>query len=709
MKQHKIKIILTILLVSLIGCSKEECLFTGEDNYISSFQLKQGDLTFNANITGGDIIVTVPENLSLEGAVATVTLSENATITPTPSTIDRWEDEQFFTVTSYNGKSNSYTYRIVRNSISKDGDIVLLTQADVEALAELNLNEINGNLIIGAAAGLDSVYTLAPLAGLKSVKYSLIINATYAGENLAGLEDIELLGELQVRSNMRLRSLSFPKLISVMTDLTVSQSWIRTLDFPELVNIDKGLQITTSDSLVSMAFPKLNNIVQNMTVQGSWGVNKLEAVEFPALTKVGGDINITNWREVTKVNMPNLESTVALSVTSLPKNESLVIPKLKSTLGNLSISSNTILTDLDLSLLRFIDGDFRFENNNAIEHLNGLRTLEEATGEIFISNLAALKNIDGLKSLTTIGKRLYLSNWPVLEDAKLTGISNIGSVGGEIIISQIPFSHFSGLALTRTGTLSLYGNGVTSIEEIDVRNLEIETALNIQNITTPFTLKGKDICNYNLNISGSSLNLEGFKEVKAFTYNLSANQGATQSAGIEKVNGDLTISVYGFDNFAMPKLTEVGGRMSLSASNGVKTATFPLLQSIGVANFEVGFLESFTLPKLETVNGNCTVRTGAYNADNLADLQMPALKTVNGILELAGYSSYYGNSKLTNFDGFLTVASVAGVVINNNAALTDYTGLKNAIASFAATEWKVSDNNYNPTYQDMVDGNYIKP
>lgn len=303
MKINHIKIGLLSLLVTVFVCScnKDESPFSGGDNYISSFRLTQGDITLNAAISNGSMVLTAPENLSLEGATASVTLSENASIAPDPASVTHWDEEQTFVVTAHNGTASTYTYSVERNAVSKDGDITLLTQSDVEALAALNLTEINGNLIVGAATGPDSVYSLAPLSSLKTIVNGLTIDATYAGESLAGLENLEkvgalqIMGELQVWPDAKIKKVELPKLKTIMTDLIVNPSSVETLRLPELVSIDKNFSVTASDIAV-MELPKLETIAGNLTFQGTNprnsgdGNTTLTAAEFPALRKIGGEV-----------------------------------------------------------------------------------------------------------------------------------------------------------------------------------------------------------------------------------------------------------------------------------------------------------------------------------------------------------------------------------------------------------------------------------
>lgn len=162
-----------IILLSLLGtilfsaCSDDDSDFNGGDSYITSFQLKQGDVTLSASISQTEIVITVPENLLLSGATANVLVSENANIEPNPVSVTDWDMDQTFIVTAYNGTKSTYSYRVERNVVSREGDVILLTQADVEEFATLGLSRINGSLTVGAATGADSVYSLKPLSGLK--------------------------------------------------------------------------------------------------------------------------------------------------------------------------------------------------------------------------------------------------------------------------------------------------------------------------------------------------------------------------------------------------------------------------------------------------------------------------------------------------------------------------------------------------------------
>lgn len=696
-----------IILLSLLGiiffsaCDEDDNI-KGSDNYINSFQLKQGDITLNASISNDLIVFSIPDNFSLTGATPILSLSENAIIDPRPETITDWNADRTFVVTSVNGEKNTYNYHVQRNASSLEGDIVLLTQEAVEEFAAFKLSQVNGNLTIGAATGTDSVRSLKSLSGLKTIGFGLNINPTYAGKNLEGFENIEKIGSLQIGEVKQLKNVDFPKLKSIMTDLNVVRGSVKYLNFPELKNIDKGLQIQYTDTLTSMSFPKLQSVVENLNIEASWSTNNLKAINFPSLEKVGGKVNVSQWQEVTEVKFPVLKNVTTLSVLSLAKGKTVSFPQLAS-VYDITVVACNVLTDMDFSSLKTVSGNFRIENIN-IANMGGLKALTSVAGEFYASNLSGLKSSKEM-ALKSVGGRIYISSWPLLED-NIDGLSSLNQIGGDIIISQIPFKKFSGFSLTKANKISLYGY-VTTINEIDLRNVTM-TGLELSNISSPFALKGKDVCNFDVTWSDCNIaSLIGFKELKSLNFSINEDAITEATLNIEKVSNNLTFSTYYLQKASLPNLKEVGGQFNLSSPP--KEIELPLLAKLGSGNLMVSSMKKFSLPALKTVEGNLTIISGNYNGDELEEISMPSLTTVNGTLDVSGYSDYYGNTKLKNLNGLSALKSVKGITVAYNASLSDFSGLKNILSSITASSWSVAYNGYNPTFQNMQDGKYVKP
>ena len=119
-------------------------------------------------------------------------------------------------------------------------------------------------------------------------------------------------------------------------------------------------------------------------------------------------------------------------------------------------------------------------------------------------------------------------------------------------------------------------------------------------------------------------------------------------------------------------------------------------------------MDMLSLPELVSVTGNCEFVTGNHDA-SIGAIQVPKLASIAGTLTIRGQEHGYENNRMTNLDGFSALTSVQGVTVQHNYALVDYTGLKHVIGGITGGKWQVSDNGYNPTYQDMVDGKFVKP
>lgn len=88
------KMLYIIGLLALSGCSdgNADCRLSAE-NRIVSFSVVSGTVTYDATITDDRIMVSVPYNISLADASASVVLSEAAAVRPDPAMISDWDQE----------------------------------------------------------------------------------------------------------------------------------------------------------------------------------------------------------------------------------------------------------------------------------------------------------------------------------------------------------------------------------------------------------------------------------------------------------------------------------------------------------------------------------------------------------------------------------------------------------------------------------------
>jgi hypothetical protein len=750
----------TLLLAGVFafaGCNKEddESLFAGSDNAIAAFALVKDGITLHGAVSPNTIVITAPERFSLEGAVSTVTLSENAAIAPDPSAITDWNAAHTFTVTAYSGATHTYAYSVERHFVSREGDVVLLTQTDVDAFAEAvqGIDQINGSITIGAASGQDSIYSLAGLEHLRVITSGIIINSTWAGEDLTVFESLERTGELRIAST-KVKTVRFPRLVAVHGELNIDQTTaVRTLDFPELTMVDKSLRIYYADSLASMNFPVLQQVVESVTVQGrSSGTQNLQAIAFPALQKVSGSFTLSYWREVTTVHIPELAVVGgALNITSLTKVAAFAAPGLEAA-GGLALSSCAALASADFSALKTATGNITFSACNVLAAVD-FDALTTVTGNLS-PNLTALAEVNFPKLETVTGALSFATSatltalqFPTLKSAgsltipnaanlttlhfpalktvtgelsvqlyKLTSLDAFGSVetvGERLYLNNLPgLTSLAGLSsLMSAGTV--YASGLTDVTEIDVRRWEVASWELYGSTLTGLTLTGDPDFPGRLYFGNAAppVIVQGIENVGELVV-AAGGLAALELPWLKKVSRLLNISGNNLTSISLPNLRSAG-KVTLSGSTNMEALSLPELETVtGYTSGTVtgggftfspydsgGKLEEIVLPKLKSIVGNLE----HWNIIHVATISYPALRSIKGTLDLRGA---WGVDNFEDLSGFSTLTSVDGVTISSLPQLKNFEPLKQVIPGLTSATWRVTSCGYNPTYQQMVDGEY---
>ena len=267
---------LSLVSLSFTGCDEENNDFTGSDNYLNSFSLEKDGTVYHAEIVNDLVTLTIPQEVDLQGATATYQICEMATISPDPATITEWNEARLFTVTSYSGESRNYNYSVMREEKISGGNVILATQADVEAFAAENIKILDGNLIIGEdeipGVEYDTIKTLAPLAGLAQIKGNLVINNSFGGTSLDGLQNIRYVGNLRMgdenavfdNGKETLVSVQLPALETVAGEITVNSEKVDIISFDALSET-MSLYIN-GKNFNGISLPLLKTVFGNFTV-----------------------------------------------------------------------------------------------------------------------------------------------------------------------------------------------------------------------------------------------------------------------------------------------------------------------------------------------------------------------------------------------------------------------------------------------------------
>ena len=647
------------------SCSDDDDLpFDGSDNSITSFSLTALDgVRYSGEITGDKIVVTAPLNVSLSGAKVNFSLCEQASISPAPEEVTDWDTEQTFVVTAYNQETKKYTYNVMRTDVPSEGEVRLVTQADVDALAASGVTIIDGDLIIGENSlkeGADTIKDLSALSGLIEVKQNIIVNNSFGGTSLKGLENIRSAAGIYLGNTSS--SLNCPNEFDVelsalknLGQLVVNSAKVKSLHLPSLREI--GWLYLCAAKLASVNFSSLENCVTNFTVKATNTV--LESMAFPSLECVGGFVTLQDYRGVKELSFPKLKMiNGTLTVSYLTTLRALEFPELTNVVGNISVSGVEALTSFCMPKLEQvrelkINMDF-WSPQVAFQSLN-LQSLKSVEGD-FSFNVNALNEMETfeLPALERVAGTLYITYYygekfsiPNLSDCAVMMLFYFDK------LKELDIAAVKNLQTLRIGGFKELVNvkSSPSIENLTINALNAEVK--------PFPFKNLQ------EITGTFL-LENFPQNSTYVI-----------SGIKKIN---TISGMGGSKF---------GDLS-----------YPDLEEVGTATFQMYLLNYLRLPKLKTVRENFTI--GSIR--DLKILELPALEKVGGKFTLSGMSWLPSDFSQMVFP---VLAEVGSVAISDLKDLSDFSALKNVVGTLDASQWKVSGCAYNPTLDDMKAGKYI--
>ena len=711
----KITGIICCLALLCTACSEEKTeLPWGSDNYIVSFSLTTGADTYPAVIRDGRITVSIPYNVSLEGAQVSYELCEHASIYPDPATVADWNQEWQFLVSSYDNQNDrTYLYTVERTDIATDGSLTLRTQAEVDAFARSGINTVEGNLTIGGEDEENPVTNLDGLKNLVSVRCDLTITAAYTGETLAGLENLTACESLRIGStahpNETLRQLSLPALKEVKGALCICGTALQTADFKSLQNV-AGHFVLQSDALLQLTADELTSVAGNMTLVGTTADEAkapCEQMYFPKLQRIDGTLTLSRFDRLSGLGttfgvltqagalryehlalantfeFPLIETTGNITVTDCPILRSVLLPALTDA-GSLEITGCPAIETLSFPKAERFDGDVSLATLPAIKDFGEfLPALKAISGDLSIDDLSSLEGVLDLSGCTfspnsTLDLRLVAAT-------RLTELRG-GDFGGSLRIDASSLTpQPEAMPFEITGFKSLDTLRIAGFTHISALSLPTESCddLTIENCGSqaPFTLS-----------------LPNLVEVRGTL--LCRNCGKAGEA----------------NSASFPRLRNIGRQLSFYVGASSFTALeFPLLETIGngepvsddpaddyaLYTMPSGCAGEFILPSLQRVNGSMLVSTWNTSTDRAVAFRFPSLQSVAGEISV-GHTAYKNRSVATLDFSALTAAGA--IRIGNLSSVTDFSTFTQVLPRLSEQTWSVTDCGYNPTYQQMLDG-----
>lgn len=466
----------TLLLVLCTGCIFAACSdddenpFTGVDNNFLSFSLESNENVWKATIIDNEITVTVPEGTSLDGAQASYTLSEQATVNPNPSSVTAWGEEQQFTVTSYNGTMRTYKYTVRYSAVSEIGTFILNSQADVDAFANHHVTVIEGSLSIATIENTeDPVINLNGLAKITEVMDDITIGQYYKGENLAGLAKLEKVGSISMRDNSSLTEFALPNLLSIRGELLIvnpTENNITSIKCPQLTTILKRCYIQ-APNLKSLNLNSLESIPgkgDNSNEDGTFSLydSQLVSLDLPALKVIGKKFILAlssskKHPELTQINLPELTSCKEVSIGDADKLETISLPKLSS------LSSFSITSCAKFSKLNETIAPFNMEKLS-ISHCPSVTELDASQKDINNISITYVDNKFVLKGKKEMGSYAFTG----YQLPKTEGISTFASLTVTTPLTNVEIPDIKQV----TGELSFQATANVTLESVSMPDLE---------------------------------------------------------------------------------------------------------------------------------------------------------------------------------------------------------------------------------------------
>ncbi|MFA8434812.1 MAG: hypothetical protein ACEPOZ_09890 [Marinifilaceae bacterium] len=659
--KNKIVISLFALIICLCSCSEDDIPFEGKDNYISFFQLEKDGTQYKGLITDNKINIEVAENIDLTNAKVEYAISELSTITPDPKTITDWEKPVEFTVSSYNEEEKTYLFSIIKKEVVNQGDIELLSQADVDAFASTGATKIDGNLIIG------KVENLEVLNKITEVSKSIII------QDSCSLENFDALTNLTKAGNIYFGTIDSP--FAPKQDLNIN--------FKSLVDV--GEILVNTAKIKTVAFPSLKN-AYSITINS----NSVDTIVFSSLDNVFGNISIQSERN-TSIEGPNKAltniklntlTTVLGSITfnQLHSTEQIDLSKLTTVGGSLSVSDLIVANNIKLDALTSVDNALKFIRLDGLVRLSLPKLTQAGSFEVEGAwGAAALEEIN-LPELTLVNNILSLTR----VNTQALAFPKLATVGEALKLSNVePVTSIDISNLTSCKTMDIDGiEKITSLDLSNISNLEAVTIIGayvLEDLTLPQTIR-------ELTLNGGSM-ATNFPELK----------------GIETVSDKFEISNYSLSEITVGSVKEIG-TFSETYASGQTGLEFTSLESIGELELSLTDLTSFKAPKLKRMD-----KLNFMNMWALSSIEFPLLTEITTEMKIKGanWAGAAANCLMSDLKAFESVTTIGSIDISYCGNLNDFSGLRNAISSLTEEKWKIEDCKYNPTYQNMVDGDYV--
>jgi len=461
------------------------------------------------------------------------------------------------------------------------------------------------------------------------------------------------------------------------------------------------------------------SILDGYAIIGNGTDDIVSLAPFGALTSVLGDLIIADNPLLTNLSGLNNLTTVGGKLEiSLMEIESLTGLESLNYTDGLYVSNNPNLASLNglESLSDTGSEDFRIAFNDGLTSLSGLDNLEVIGGNFSLSENVLLTNLTGLENLTTISGDLLISSLTNL--TSINSLSNLNTIGGSLTIGYnhdlLSLNGLESLNVINSVGIS-QNNALTSLSGLDGLT-SITDNLHIADNESLLSLSGLN----NLGLIGefttirdnpSLTSLDGLNNLSQTNNQIliTANNALVSFDGLDNLQTTLRISVSN-----NPSLTSLSGLSALTNITDLLINNNPQLSSLAdftnLTELDYLYIENNVL--LTSLSGleNINSVTGLIVNNNASLVNLSGLQGLNTVND---FTYIRNNNSLITLSGLDNLLSINELNIGTNASnenvananLSDFCALTNLFTNGSSTTVNIANNAYNPTIQDIIDGN----
>ena len=333
--------------------------------------------------------------------------------------------------------------------------------------------------------------------------------------------------------------------------------------------------------------------------------------------------------------------------------------------GDVHLASQNEVNDFGNAAYTRITGRLFIGNSSYddIEDLTPLLNIEKIEDALIISGCSNLTNTAGLKNISHIGGYLTFNNNPMLEE--IEGLSKLPVLEGISIMDNLSLNNISGFdqLFEIRGSLEIFDSQIKNLNAFE----------NLNQIGGELTIA------YNFELT----DLEGLSNLNRIGDKITIGRN------------DLLINVDGLANVTstVSKL-EISHNLSLKNIDGLHnieiTEFLTINSNYSLKNLD-GLSNTLDIRKIEITKNNSLLNlNGLYNVSHVRDLGL--------VIEQ--------NNLLANLNGLGGINQIEGQLsIQKNSLLRDFCILQDFLLNGTPGSYTVKDNFYNPTIQDIIDGN----